>query len=226
MFKGTIFRRNRLAKKAQGTPMAGFYDAPWPDAGTPLSDLEFVALDLETTGLSPRKNEIVSIGWTVIRDMKVIYGERGHILVRPNKEVTAESAVIHTLTDDALADAPPLCEALESVLPILAGRVLIAHYIKLEHSFLQRACKTCFKLPFEMPMVDTLALEHKNLLRHQDMVKEGTLRLDAVRSRYNLPRYKAHNAMLDAVAAGELFLALCAHKAGTSGTLVLDDVTI
>ncbi|MCW8916993.1 MAG: exonuclease domain-containing protein [Magnetovibrio sp.] len=206
--------------------MAGFYATPWIPRNTPVQDIEFVAVDLETTGLSPDQHEIVSIGWCVIRNMTIIYGERGHRLAKPEKDVTAESAVIHTLTDDVLADAPPLCDAIESFLPHLAGRVLIAHHCKIERDFLDRACRNCFGLPFEMPIVDTMGLEIRTLMRRNGHIDPGSLRLDALRNRYNLPRYKSHNAMLDAIAAGELFLAQAVHRAGGTGKLVLGDICV
>ncbi len=224
--KGSILRQRWLSHKASGTPMDEFYATPWPRRRTPIEDVEFVAVDLETTGLSVDEHEIVSVGWCIIRNMTILYGERGHCLAKPEKELTAESAVIHTLTDDVLADAPPLCEAIKGLLPIMAGRVLIAHHCKIEHGFLDRACKTCFGLPFEIPTVDTMGLEIRTMMRRSDHIEPGALRLDALRSRYNLPRYKSHNAMLDAIAAGELFLAQAAHRAGASGKLVLGDVTV
>jgi len=226
VFKGSVLRRRWLARQASGTPMATLYNTPWPRRRTPIEDVEFVALDLETTGLSANAHEIVSIGWGVVRDMKMIYGESGHCLVRPEKDVTEQSAVIHTLTDDLLASAPPLRDALKDLFPLLAGRVLIAHHVNIERGFLDRACKTYFGMPFEMPMVDTLILEKRTLLRRDNPIEQGALRLDAVRSRYNLPRYKSHNAMVDALAAGELFLAQAAHRAGNKGKLVLGDVCV
>jgi len=226
MFKGSVLRRRWLAGKATDTPLASFYDTPWPHRRTPIEDVEFVALDLETTGFSAAEHEIVSIGWAVVRNMKMIYGERDHWLVCPEKQVSEESAVIHMLTDDLLAQAPPLCVAVKGLFPILAGRVLIAHHVHIERSFLGTACKQCFGMPFEMPMVDTLALEKRTLERRNVEIKQGMLRLDAVRARYNLPRYKSHNAMLDAIAAGELFLAQAAHQAGKSGKLLLGDVCV
>ncbi len=225
VLKGLGLRRRWLAYKAAGNPMAPLYATPRPSPWTPLEDVEFVALDLETTGLSPGKHEIVSIGWIVIRNMNLVYAERGHWLVCPEQDVTGESAVIHTLTDDQLAEAPPLCDALENLFPVLAGRVLIAHHVKVERSFLKRACKTCFELPFQVPAVDTLELEKRTLLRRGDHIKPGALRLDAVRARYNLPRYKSHNALMDAIAAGELFLAQAAERAGRKGKLKLRDVS-
>ncbi|MEG3619583.1 exonuclease domain-containing protein [Magnetovibrio sp. PR-2] len=226
VLKGSSLRRRLLSHKAAGTPMEAFYNASWPKRATPLEHLEFIAVDLETTGLSPNQHEIVSIGWCVIRGMTILYGDRGHVLCKPEKEVSEESAVIHTLTDDMLADAPPLCESLEAFLPHAAGRVLIAHHCKIETGFLDKACKKCFGLPFEMPTIDTMGLEIRTLMRRNEAVEPGMLRLDALRSRYNLPRYKSHNAMIDAIAAGELFLAQAAHRSGKDGKIELRDVCV
>ena len=226
ILRGSALRRRLLSHKAAGTPMEAFYNTPWPRRSTALKHMEFIAVDLETTGLSPNQHEVVSIGWCVIKGMSILYGDRGHVLCKPEKELTEESAVIHTLTDDVLAEAPPLCESLEAFLPHAAGRVLIAHHCKIEKGFLDKACKKCFGLPFEMPTIDTMGLEIRTLMRTGKPLEPGMLRLDALRSRYNLPRYKSHNAMIDAIAAGELFLAQAAHRGGKSGKLALGDVCV
>lgn len=61
----------------------------------------------------------------------------------------------------------------------------------------------------ELPLlaIDTLQLERSRLLRGQEVIKEGSLRLGASRGRYGLPVYHAHNALTDALACAELFLA-------------------
>ena len=62
--------------------------------------------------------------------------------------------------------------------------------------------------------IDTLHIEHQRLLRKQAMIKEGELRLGNCRSRYNLPYYDGHNALIDALACAELLLAQVSKMGG------------
>jgi DNA polymerase-3 subunit epsilon len=71
------------------------------------------------------------------------------------------------------------------------------------------------KLP--IPTVDTQAVALRWFQQRDKQVAAKELRLHALRERYNLPRYPAHNALSDALAAAELFLAQVAHRAQGKG---------
>lgn len=64
-----------------------------------------------------------------------------------------------------------------------------------------------------MPVVDTQYLAARRLQRAHQPVVEGGLRLSNLRRQYHLPRYQAHNALSDALACAELFLAQVAEMA-------------
>ena len=211
--KRTEFSRRWLAQKAPAGPLKDFYETPYPDKATDVFKVDFVALDLETTGLDARKHEIVSIGWVPIHQMQIDFAGCVHQLVKPTRAVTAESAVVHRIFDTHLETAPSLEEGLARVLPELAGKVLIAHHAKVEWTFLSEACKKIYGVPFEIPTVDTLLIERRIAIRQNVDLPRGGYRLDVCRQRYNLPRYGAHNALMDAIAAGELFLAQASHRA-------------
>jgi DNA polymerase-3 subunit epsilon len=56
-------------------------------------------------------------------------------------------------------------------------------------------------------MLDTLKIERRKIQQMQQHTQPDGLRLFNFREKYNLPRYKAHNAMQDAISTAELFLA-------------------
>ena len=62
----------------------------------------------------------------------------------------------------------------------------------------------------EDEVVDTLSLERRHMERKATYPRGEDLRLARVRSRYNLPEYGNHNALTDALACAELYLALTA----------------
>lgn len=208
-------------RKATG-PLAEFYQHPPPAPDTPYDQVEFLAIDLETSGLDPKTDEILSIGYLPILNGAIRLDGAAYHLIRPDRPVPEKTAVIHGLLDDHLETAPTLDAVLPEVLRALTGRVPVAHHARIEHLFLRAACSRFYGHPLEMRFADTLALERRSLSRRGQEVTEGGLRLSAVRERYGLPHYHAHNALTDALAAAELFLAQAAQASGREAVRVAD----
>ena len=78
--------------------------------------------------------------------------------------------------------------------------------------FLNAACRNVFKHNLPLRIIDTLKIEQKKLQHRQQSIETSQLRLFNIRTRYNLPRYKAHNALEDAIATAELFLAMVNYR--------------
>lgn len=201
------FQRKQLLKRLKPGTLHDFYAVPFPAPKSDSRKLEYVALDLETTGLDPNKDAILSLGWVGIKNMQVDLGSAQHRLVKPFRAIPEESAVIHHITDDKAASGESLREVLEELLTLLAGKVLIAHHAKVEVGFLRKACVHYFGEGFLMRVVDTQEVARRTLARRDQVISPGTLRLPELRERYGLPRYRLHNALSDALAAAELFLA-------------------
>lgn len=195
-------------------PLADCLAAPLVAPDTPIDTLEILSLDLETTGLDPESDEILSIGFAVVCEGSVRIADSRHYLVKPTRPVPEASAVVHGITDDRIRAALPIREALPPLLGALEGRVLLAHYAALEIGFLDRLCRALYGAPCLVPVIDTLDLERRMLERRQTPIRPGMLRLAAIRERYGLPRYRAHDALVDAVATGELLLAQLAYRDG------------
>jgi len=195
-------------------PLGDLLATPLPARRADVHDLEFVVLDLEMTGLDPRVDQIASLGYVLIRHDRICLDHAHHQLVRIDGSVE-QSATLHGIVDADLDDAAPLDEALNPLLDALAGRVLVLHHAPLDLGFLNAACRRLWDAPLVLRVIDTLALAHQ---RHHHGThrepSEGELRLHALRAQYGLPRYPAHNALSDALATAELFLALVAYRAG------------
>ncbi len=193
--------------------LASYLQQPLPNSKTPLADGKFLAVDIETNGLNPAQDDILSIGFVAIDGLAIQLETARHILVKPRGQISESSAVVHNIFDDEARTGASLSQALAPLLTALAGRVMIAHYASIERRFLDRACKACFRLPLLSQITDTLELEKRVLLRSQGAISQDHLQADAlrlanVRERYNLPAAPSHNALSDALATAELFLAL------------------
>lgn len=207
-FFGKDFRRKRALARAAPGPLADYLAAPFPHKHSNCRNLEIVAIDLETTGLDPEKDEILSIGLVHIEDWGIRLDTSWHNIVRVDQAIPGESAVIHQITDDQAAAATPLEELLPEVLRRLAGKPMLVHYSPIEQNFLSAACQKLYGAPFVATIIDTLEIAQRTFERRNHTIQPGDLRLFNLRPRYNLPQYKAHNALYDALATAEVFLAL------------------
>jgi len=203
----------RHARRAPDGPLKTFYQGGSPGGDTPLADLPMVSLDLETTGLDPDKDSIVSVGM-IDMTIDTIYcrGAR-HWLLRPERDLSAASVAIHEITHSAVRHSPALEARFDDVLAALAGKVVVVHFAPIERRFLDRASRRVFGYPLEFPIIDTMELERRQqrLALPRLPGNRESLRLDACRGRLKLPRYKAHHALTDALATAELLQAQVAH---------------
>ena len=211
-FLGLDFRRRRLLLNAPEGPLRDYLATPFPDAAADYRRTRFVALDLETTGLDPLRDEILSVGLVDFHGGRIDLGTAAHHLVTPTRAIPERSAVIHQITDDQAAQGKPLSEVLPVVLARLAGGVLLGHHVRIEREFLDAACRRLYGASFLAPVADTEALIRRWLTQRNQPFNGRDLRLHALRQRYGLPRYKAHNALTDALATAELFCAFVAKR--------------
>jgi len=175
------------------------------------------ALDLETSGLSPKRGEILSVGMVPIRAGTIRYGERYTSLVRPQAPERLSTAGIeaHHLLPAELAGAPPLSAVLPEIDSRLREGVLLLHHAPLDVGFLRRAYRR-LGLPWPRPrVVDTidllLALDHRRH-RFTPHPEPPATDLPGARRALGLPPHDAHDALADALATAELFLALQARR--------------
>lgn len=206
LFPPSVARQRRKAKARATGALAQFYSVEPPDPSTPVEELPCLAIDVETTGLDPNHDVVLSIGFVPVDGLSIVYSGARHMVVRAATEV-GQSATVHGLTDDMIADGTPEDGAVITTLSALSGRVLLAHFARIEVNFLSRICERLFGAPLAVPVIDTLEL-HNRLIApgFDDEARGNQLRLWNARTRYGLPVYAAHEALMDAVACAELYL--------------------
>jgi len=211
-FLGLDFRRRRLLRSAVPGPLHDYLATPFPDRAADYRSVEFVSLDLETTGLDPVRDEILSIGLVALKSGRIDLATAKHYLVSPGRTIPERSVTIHRITDDRAAQGDALADVLPQVLARLSGGVLLGHHVQIERRFLDAACRRLYGSPILVPVADTEALIRRWLEQRHQPFAGRDLRLHALRERYGLPRYQAHNALTDALATAELFCAFVAKR--------------
>lgn len=217
-------QQRSLLKKIHHETARRYLETPLPDKKTPVEAVNFLALDFETTGLNPKKEAILSMGYTRMSAMRVSIRHSRHQVISLNTPLPSESVKIHQITHDRMLAGIPMHEALHELVEEMCGRVLLVHYAPIERQFLQAAMKRVYGHALPFLMVDTLALEKRQLDRRHQPIASNQLRLANLREQYGLPRYGAHDALEDAIATTELFMAECSHLQASHPNLNLGHV--
>jgi DNA polymerase-3 subunit epsilon len=203
-----LFRRNRTYPDF----VRDYLEAPRPDLSLPWRAASYTALDVETSGLDPRRDAVLAIGLVEIESGRVLLERAWRTLVRPPAGliVPAESIRIHGLLRRDLADAPPLSEALPELLRRLRGRVLLLHVAAIDAGFLNQVLRRQYAARLRGPVIDTARLAAK--LQHDERYMRGdsagppVIALRALAERAGLPAYAEHNPLDDALTTAQLFL--------------------
>jgi DNA polymerase III subunit epsilon len=149
-------------RRRRSAAASAYRAAKPPPPGIPWREAHYAVVDLETTGLDPRRDEIVSFASIPIDHGRVIVGGTRTTLVHPARMPEAETIRIHGLRPADLADAPVLPEVLDLMLQSLTGRVLVAHVAWVERGFLAAALKRA-GLRVAEPVLDTSVLAQRVL---------------------------------------------------------------
>lgn len=171
----------------------------------------YLVLDIETSGLDPKQDHIVSVGWVCIQNGVIELDSARHIVLDGAK--IGDSVGIHMITD---SDVEQHGKRQESVLRylrhLLRKRILVMHHAPLELGFLKHSWQEESLPDFSVNWLDTLAIERAKANRSQQPIQDGGFRLGACRERYGLPEYQGHDALTDALATAELLLAQIAYQ--------------
>jgi len=212
-------RCRTLAVQSTESSLTSYIDACADLSIDHLADTPLISVDLELTGLDARQNQIIAIGWTQLDKGRLRFGSNRHLLINAQQSV-GHSAAIHELLDSDVAGGLPLDTALRVLFEAAQGRVWLFHHAKLDIAFLRQACVSWAGVAPPFIVLDTMRMELLLRKRRDQPVQHGDLQLSKLRANYKLPRYTAHNALIDACATAELLLAIAA-RMDPAGSLQL-----
>ena len=184
--------------------------ATYPEGGgnrgrTPWRLAHFCVVDLELSGLDPKYDEIISFAAVPIDAGRVVAGNAVYGLSRNTRPLPEESVLVHGIRTVDLADAPPLDEAIEPLVDIMTGRILVAHAAWIERSFLDPVLRRR-GVRLRGPILDTRDLGHQLALERGVPSKAASL--SELAHSLGLPVHRPHHALGDALTTAQVFIAL------------------
>lgn len=188
------------------------------DLGTPLCDVTFCILDLETTGGDRSTDVITEIGAIKMRG-GVNLGTF-QTLVNPGRAIPPSITVLTGISEAMVIPAPRIEQVLPSLLEFCRDSVIVGHNVRFDVGFLNAALTRSKRPILSNTSIDTLALARR-LVR--DEVPD--CRLGTLASRFRLDHQPSHRALDDALATSDL-LHLLLERAANFGVLGLDDLQL
>ena len=159
----------------------------------------FIAIDVETTGLSPEKYHIIEVGALKVRGGEVV--DTFSILVNPGYSLSPTIVNLTGITDEMLAEAKPFSEIVPELKAFLGDDPLLGHNVNFDYRFLKTEFLRAGE-KFHHEVIDTLALAKE---MHSDLPSRS---LENMCRYYGLYNPNAHRAFDDAKVTMELYLAM------------------
>ena len=156
---------------------------------------EFIAFDIETTGLSPQNDRMTEIGAILFQGGEI--KQNFQCFVNPHMPIPPDIKRLTGISDEDVKDAPDEDEAMRRFLEFVDGRPIIAHNADFDTSFMREACKRS-GIPFHPVVIDTLVLAQCL------MTDLKRFKLDIVSRKLKLPEFNHHRAYDDAAVVARI----------------------
>ncbi len=181
--------------------------------GRPLHEYTFVVCDTELTGLNKRKDEIISIGAVRIVNLQIELSQTFHQYIRPANIDPNQATLVHRITPEELKAAPSMDEVLPEFIEFCGDALLVGHFVGIDMHFLAKATRASLGGMLSNPSIDTMRLargyaEARCTDFYGGCDQAQSYNLDTLTEEFNLPRFKPHDALEDALQTAYLFLFL------------------
>ena len=196
--------------------MTTAFQPSFDDLSTPLFDVTFCVLDLETTGGSAANCEITEIGAVKYHHGDLIGSFQ--TLVDPGLSIPPSITILTGITEAMVVDAPDIGAALPSFLEFIGNSVIVGHNVRFDLSFLNAAAMRLGYGRLDNKWGDTAALA-----RRMVRPEVRNLRLQTLAAHFRSPVTPNHRALEDARATAHVLHGLL-ERVGSLGVTNLDDL--
>jgi DNA polymerase-3 subunit epsilon len=168
---------------------------------------EFICFDCETTGLDTKNDEIISIGAVIIKNNKILSSQKFEKLIKPTKDISKESIIIHKIRECDLQNAQDIDDVIDEFLQFIGNRPLVGYYLEFDMAMVNRYIKPKLGINLPNKQIEVSALYYDKKFK---TTPQGNidLRFDSILKDLNLPILKKHDAINDAIMTAMMFVKL------------------
>lgn len=125
----------------------------------PLDKINFSVIDVETTGLSPKFNNIIEIGIVRVKNLKV--ADKFHTLINPGRDIPSFITAFTGITNDDVYDAPFFDAVADKITEFVGEDVITAHNLSFDNSFLKHEFNAIGRSELKNPKICTLKIARR-----------------------------------------------------------------
>ena len=168
---------------------------------------EYVCFDCETTGLNPKKDDIVSIGAVIIKGNTIVSSKKFVKFVKPKTKLQAEAIKIHHIREGDLEDAEDINDVVEEFLNFIGNRTLVGYYLEFDVAMINKYIKPKLGITLPNKMYEVSAIYHDFKM---ERIPQGhiDLRFNTIMDELDIPSLGKHDAYNDAIMTSMIFIKL------------------
>ncbi len=204
----------------QQLALAAYHAQPVVDVATPLAHLRFVVADVETTGLQPYSDRLISIGAVVVEQGRVRLSESFEVVFRQPQASNTANILIHGIDGTTQLSGRAPADAMLEFLDYAGAAPLVGFHADFDRVMISRAADHSIGSKPTNNWLDLAFLAPAVF----DTANSKSLRtLDEWLQRFGILNYARHNALADALATAQLLQVVLA-QAMTNGAQTLHDL--
>lgn len=174
----------------------------------PITDIQYVVIDTELTGLNERKDSIISIGAVRMSGTRIELAGSFHQLVKPETEFRPKSVVVHEITPSDVLEKPNIDSILSEFMQFCDEDIIVGHCVSIDLCFINREMKRIVGNTMQNPVIDTYKiyewLRRKVPTRTCFSSSPQNSSLYEIAKCFSIAVRGAHNALVDAFITAQL----------------------
>lgn len=168
---------------------------------------EFICFDCETTGLDPKKDDIISIGAVKIKDNIIQTSEHFTRFVKPKTKLQSEAIKVHHIREIDLEGAEDIDKVIDEFLDFIGNKILVGYFLEFDVAMVNKYLKPKLGITLPNRRIEVSATYYDYKV---EAIPQGNidLRFNTILHELNIPLFGKHDALNDAIMTSMMFLKL------------------
>ncbi|MBO5141627.1 MAG: 3'-5' exonuclease [Clostridia bacterium] len=158
---------------------------------------DYVLVDIETTGLSPQKDDIIEIGAIKVKDNKIV--DTYSSLINIGRKVPSYITNLTGITTDMLeSDGKNVCDVLQEFVNFTGDNIIVGHNVNFDINFIYDKCEKYLDKPLSNDFIDTMKIAKR-------LVDTPNYKLGTLADHFNVDYNGAHRGLKDVEITYEVY---------------------
>jgi len=193
-------RRAPVLTPEEGVAISKYREASPPLSAHVIHDTRFVVLDVETSGLDPYRDRLLSIGAVTVHDGTVALSDAFEVVLRQDVASDPPNILVHGIGGSMQLSGREARVALLEFIAYAGRAPLVGYHVDFDRVMIVRALQGAFGI---QPLNDWLDLARILPALFPHLARRGR-GLDFWLSQFSIDNFSRHDAMADALATAQL----------------------